>query len=574
MNKHHWWTCIVFVALFSCQRENLLDRMEYIKQVGNTDPQRALCMLDSIKLKVRSESDFIQKKYDLLDVRLHDKADMLPTSDMMVKELVAYFEEQGDDAEKQEVHYYAGSVYRDLHDTPRALEHFLKALEIGLNGKKCDSLLLRNTYSNLNFLYYQVQDYQHALPMAKEECRLSKALNKLNALDMIHVGAALTRLDSINSAKRAFRSALQLFKKNALIRQRGNALSSLLYHFSRFRMLSEAQECYEIIQEHNTLDSYSSDYFLSLGEYYSLTHQTDSVIACYQRIITDSVSLEGMYDASKLLFLLYEQEGNAAEANRYARFFVDISDSLNLGKRQELAATTNNEYQYHRNIEEERKVKEEKERYRNLLIGISLISAIVILTLFLVFTRRKNRRLKAMLAMQNELRHTQKDKQKLEDELTQKETELNGAKASLEKMMADLDSVNEKLTSYDKELAEKEKMLTAKMEQNKMFIRLLHQAELESTAEDVVQAVRQSSEGKRKMSLTDWNQLYRAVDELYPTFKDTFVKKLGAFSEQQMQVAYLMRIGLSNTQIENLTDVSHATIWRWVKKFNEAFFAS
>jgi hypothetical protein len=45
-------------------------------------------------------------------------------------------------------------------------------------------------------------------------------------------------------------------------------------------------------------------------------------------------------------------------------------------------------------------------------------------------------------------------------------------------------------------------------------------------------------------------------------------KKLGTFTEQQIQVCYLMRIGLSKHQIQNITNLSRVTIWRWEKKYN------
>lgn len=71
------------------------------------------------------------------------------------------------------------------------------------------------------------------------------------------------------------------------------------------------------------------------------------------------------------------------------------------------------------------------------------------------------------------------------------------------------------------------------------------------------------------MKQSDWIRLYQAVDSLYPNFRVDFVKKLRKFSEQQKQVCYLIRIGLTNTQIENITNLSHATVWRWVKKYSE-----
>ena len=87
-------------------------------------------------------------------------------------------------------------------------------------------------------------------------------------------------------------------------------------------------------------------------------------------------------------------------------------------------------------------------------------------------------------------------------------------------------------------------------------------------AEDVIYAIRQSSKGMKDMKSSDWKQLYQAVDELYPLFKDRLLKELGNFTEQQMQVCYLMRIGLSKSQIQGMTNLSRVTVWRWVKKYD------
>ena len=50
--------------------------------------------------------------------------------------------------------------------------------------------------------------------------------------------------------------------------------------------------------------------------------------------------------------------------------------------------------------------------------------------------------------------------------------------------------------------------------------------------------------------------------------EDLLLKELGTFTEQQMQVCYLMRIGLAKPQIQNMTNLSRATVWRWVKKYD------
>ncbi|MBO4551492.1 MAG: hypothetical protein J5733_12240, partial [Bacteroidaceae bacterium] len=98
--------------LVSCSDSGLIKRMEQIKAFGNENPEKALVMLDSLEIEIRSAGGYAKHKYDLLRVRLNDKADHMPSSDIMIKELMAYFEEEGSIPDKQEVYYYAGSTYR------------------------------------------------------------------------------------------------------------------------------------------------------------------------------------------------------------------------------------------------------------------------------------------------------------------------------------------------------------------------------------------------------------------------------------------------------------------------------
>ena len=73
------WLLILAVG---CGRTTeIVDKLELIKKAGDTDPESALLMLDSLDIPVRDESDYVQMKYDLLSLRLHDKADDRPSSD-------------------------------------------------------------------------------------------------------------------------------------------------------------------------------------------------------------------------------------------------------------------------------------------------------------------------------------------------------------------------------------------------------------------------------------------------------------------------------------------------------------
>ena len=455
-----------------------------------------------------------------------------------------------------------------MNDTPRALESFQNSLGICKQGEDFDSLLLRNTFSNLYWQYYNVQDYHNALKMAKEEYNLAKKMGILDAATVLHLGTTYIRLGHIYEAKKYFLQAYGLLYKTTDSESRNEAYFSLLYHFSTLKLKVKAQECYELIKKQKLNKLHSSDENLALGQYYLLKNHTDSAVSCYLDILKKSNDFQGKYDASKSLFQIYNHLGNKDKADMYANDFIKISDTLNLGERQLLAATVNNKYQYHIDKNKEEKARASAAFYRQLAFAVSTIACIIILILFLFLLYRRNQRLQGIITNANALILATNEVDKLKGDINIREQELEALKNSLKVIKAKLTGATAQIKQYEEELHEKERLLGEKINQNKSIIKLIHQSEFERKAEDVISDIRQFSEGIRSMSAADWTTFYNAVNKLYPYFSEMLTRKLGRIDEQELQVCYLLRIGLTNAQIQNLTGLSRTTVWRWTKKLD------
>ena len=568
--------CTVLLILSSCDNSgsSVSTKIDHIKIIGDTNALMALDMLDSLDTSIRHLSENVIKKYDLARLRVQDKAYVTATSDIVAKQLVAYYENNGTNMEKQEAYFYAGSVYRDLHDTPRSLEFYFKASEVAEYGNPFDTLMLRNTYSNLHYLFYNVQDYPQAYEYAMKEYGISKNIGKIELTSLAHLGMSLMALDSIDRAKDIFAFVLDTIFSNPKFREDEEILCSLLFNFSFLKDSVHAAKCISLLEKLNIEEANDFRNY-AYGEYYRMTGKRNSAISEFNKILQNKSDLLRMYDASKALFLIYNDGGDIVEANNLARLFVSLTDSIDLGKRQELAATVKNEFQYHRDQQHEQRLIHEKQQFKSWLIAAAIAIVIVLFVSIAVIFYRRNLYLNKLLSISNELNKQTASKDQLQASIAEREKELSESKKLLDKKENDLKSIriqlnelNEELRKSNEDLKKKERLLTERMAQNQTFINLLHQSELEGKAEDVIYAIRQSSEGKKNMTAADWKQLYNAIDELYPTFKDLLLKELGTFTEQQMQVCYLMRIGLSKTQIQNMTNLSRVTIWRWVKKFD------
>lgn len=530
-NIHRYCLYVLLLSLLSCGRSRYIDTLDNIKRVGDSNPDTALLMLDSLAAGIRGESEYVRNKYELLKIRLCDKAYRSATSDVAIRNLMGYFGDKGSSLEKQEVFYYAGSVYRDLCDTPRALEYFLKSLDYAQSGMVYDTVMLRNTYSNLNDLYYNVQDYGNAALMARKELEVCRLLDSDRLIPYLHLCSSYIGLDSLSLASAANDSAFNIFRASSVHERNNDNLVYVLYYYSMLNNKRMASLCHTMIMKDSLI---CSGFLPSLffAYYYDCVEKKDSAIAYCEKALELSKSLEERYDATKLLFALNKSNGDDKTACRLAYSYMQLSDSLDFGKRQEKAAQINNQHKYYIDKNRERMLNEQKEKYRRTLYLVSFIAIMLLCLGYVIHITRRNRQLNKILSLNVEIERVSLQEKNLRDELARKESELN-----------------------------------EKMAQNKTLVRLLHQSELTDKAEEVIESIRQVSNGEKTMSQSDWDQLFSAVDALYPDFKEQMVNKCDVLTEQQIQFCYLLRIGLSNVQIKNVTNLSRVTVWRWMKKF-------
>lgn len=126
---------------------------------------------------------------------------------------------------------------------------------------------------------------------------------------------------------------------------------------------------------------------------------------------------------------------------------------------------------------------------------------------------------------------------------------------------------NKRLKSAEKLLEETQGQLEEKRRQSQSLLQMLHHSEMQENATDIVAKVRMAAEGKMNFYDEDWKELFSAINSVYPDFSDMLLSRTTSLNEQQMQVCYLMRIGMSNPQIRNVTDLPRTTIWRWTKTY-------
>ena len=569
----HLLICLLLLASFvTCTdygSDREISRMDVIKQLGNSHPQLALASYDSLKDEFTKGSTYVRNKYTLLGIRLRDKAELPHTSDSCIRRLVPYFEKKGTIREMQEVYYYAGSVYRDLQDTPRSLEYFLKSAACTEKGE-ADSVMLRNCYSQLCAMYTKVQDYGNALQMAKAEYEVARSIGTLDGITMIQLGNAYMRTDSFPQATEVMRMMLT---ENDTTNLTPDILCDLLYYFSLTDDTANARFCYTRFVDMPERHPIKAQQHISLGKYFLLLGLTDSSAQHYQLALEQGDSI-CKYDACRKLFHLYEDCGEKEEAYKYASEFLRISTYLDLGMRQEQAATINNQYQYYKDKQEEDSIKAEKEimelyLWMTLLITLTLISVICA-----VYTFRKYQRQRLLHEISMTL-----DGDTGSDNGNEQETHvlmrikkgMDSARIKQEEMAKKLEkaegNIKEQGQSIERAKRDAEEKLQEahrQMERGVNLFKMAHLTELSKNDNDIVESIRKASRMEQELTSKQWSELISFINDRYPTFSQKIVTKHGPISEKQMHICYLLKMGFTNTEICNIMkDCSRSTIWRW-----------
>lgn len=203
----------------------------------------------------------------------------------------------------------------------------------------------------------------------------------------------------------------------------------------------------------------------------------DSAIIYSQRIIDNGKDQNNMYDAAKQLFRLYEEQGDVVNAHRYAVLYMQLSDTLDFGRRQEQAATLTNAYKYHMDQKKEMELRDEKEMYARTLFVSIFVFTLLGAGGAIVFIHRRNVHLRNMLELSERIEQMAHNEQELRKEMERKEVELRESKEDLAltkkdlvNTQAELDKANDKLTVHAATLQETEKMLAEKIKEGKMFL--------------------------------------------------------------------------------------------------------
>lgn len=543
---------ILFSMLLSCTGNKAYDQQlskaDSIMDIADDSAQIAIKMLDALKPKWSKFTKAQRMRYDLLYHKAMNKAYIDFTSDSTMLAVVDYYEHHGTANDKMLAYYILGCVYRDMHETPMALEYYNKATEqADTTAQDCDYATLCRVYSQMGVLFSkQYLPYQELFSFEKATHYAYKAHDTLNAIRYYYnKTGAYTYLDNEDSAIIVNTRAAELFRKHGYDRDADIAFGCNYVYYLKRNNIDKAKKAFEAYNRVNFAgnQNYEDSYAFLLyekGLFFLQTNQLDSAYCKLNESLKFSKSFSNKAITTKTLAQYYLKSNNPILAAKYAMKSTEYNDSDLVRVRKTQLHQLQAMYDYSRN-KRLAMVAEQKSEQRIMVIYVVILCSIILFCLSIFIYKlqmnKKNHRISLIQQLYNDsllkLQSNQRELQRVKDlnelEVIQQKEEVimnlkNTIKDIREKFSGSL------LTDTDIIL------------QNSAIFRKIQFITLHP---------------KEKLSNEDWIELSDLIEQLIPSFPQMLKNRL---TEKEYHICLLIRLHISPSSISNLVGLSNSGV--------------
>ena len=525
-----------------------LSKADSIMDIADDSAQIAIKMLDALKPKWSKFTKAQRMRYDLLYHKAMNKAYIDFTSDSTMLAVVDYYEHHGTANDKMLAYYILGCVYRDMHETPMALEYYNKATEqADTTAQDCDYATLCRVYSQMGVLFSkQYLPYQELFSFEKATHYAYKAHDTLNAIRYYYnKTGAYTYLDNEDSAIIVNTRAAELFRKHGYDRDADIAFGCNYVYYLKRNNIDKAKKAFEAYNRVNFAgnQNYEDSYAFLLyekGLFFLQTNQLDSAYCKLNESLKLSKSFSNKAITTKTLAQYYLKRNNPILAAMYAMKSTEYNDSDLVRVRKTQLHQLQAMYDYSRN-KRLAMVAEQKSEKRIMVIYVVILCSIILFCLSIFIYKlqmnKKNHRISLIQQLYNDsllkLQSNQRELQRVKDlnelEVIQQKEEVimnlkNTIKDIREKFSGSL------LTDTDIIL------------QNSAIFRKIQFIILHP---------------KEKLSNEDWIELSDLIEQLIPSFPQMLKNRL---TEKEYHICLLIRLHISPSSISNLVGLSNSGV--------------
>ena len=400
MKRFGWFILVVIVlsqAFFACRPPVYSPRLVEIDSLCEDRADSAIMVLQRMAMDTAKMSPDDRMYYKFLAVKAADKAYIKHTSDSLIRQLLPFFEEGGDDRLLPEFYYYAGRVYRDIGDAPQALDYFQRA--INLLPDTTNLKLKSVVYSQMGYTAYLCNLYDKALELHRGNYECGKLAKDTVSMiyGLMDMAVCQEMHHHLDSAEALYSDAMRLAQASHNYEMQASLHTQisvmLLSQGNKDEALIHIRKAIEYDDPDNRSATYSAavDIFNSLGiEDSAFYYNTE---ALKYGTIYARKSAYGRFAA------YYIKHGLPKLSLKYRRLYKLATDSVDNITATEAVARMNSLYNYQIRERENIQLKAEKFKNQNIIILLTfgLILTIVLIVVIIIYSRERRKALRYKL---------------------------------------------------------------------------------------------------------------------------------------------------------------------------------
>ena len=553
--KHllHIFITIVCIAIVAGCADNsrLRDDIDRAGRLADTRPDSAIALLDSLSPAIEQADKATRMRYDLMLIKSRDKAYIEHRNDSMIAPVVEYFTDHTDPNLTPLALYYAGRVYSDLGDAPRALDYYQQAV----NAIGDDTIKHYGIYkiclSQMAELFMTQKLDRNALEAALKAVDFSSPETLHIDYDMI--ACIYSRIGIMDSSliyyNRAYECAKQ-YNKSEICRVQ-QQLASFLYNCGEYYKADSLLSTIAEYPDHIKIRLYAVKAGTKIktvgyeGAFPYLKWLADSGDIYGQKYGNGELANYYSYIAEK-----YDAAEKYDSAAMHLRSYIKLQDSINKITQIEAVEKVKGMYDYSIREKDNKILRTENRLRRELNVALAFILAAVVFIGWILF--RDSNRKRMMLRYKNiALKSILDDTRKSTKEYQQ---EMQAKVDSLTKQLDVIDSVKATATELaikKSELQLSASILSAEERSEKQFM-LMSQPVISDINNAII-------DGTILQNTDAMSRLEKCIEEIYPGFRHKLVDVCG-LTKTEYQVSLLLKAEISPSDIAKLLAKSNGAI--------------
>ena len=561
---HLGFFLLVLLGLCACGQDSYPSALLRADSLVSVAPDSTCALLARWADSAAHAPERVRMYHALLTVKAADKAYAKHTSDSLIRQVVAYYEDGGDKSLLPEAYYYAGRVYRDLGDAPQALDYFERAADALL--PRGQEVLAGKIYSQTGTLFLYQRMYKEALEMFRRAYAYDVKAGDVRGqvFDLRDMGDAYQGLEKTDSALVCIQKAYGLASAGGEAELVSLVQGQRLSLYLQLQEYDSAEICLREAFKHVHKASRSGLYF-KVAELYNYTGRLDSAIYYWKQLLNCGT----IYAKEMAHFALAQVAMRRKNMDKVLEHFVQYqwcNDSIRRLTNTETLRQMHSLYNYKLREKENQKLKAEKQQ-RQFVFYAALGTCVLLLTMafgYVQYIRRK--RVELQQRLENANRVKEEAEQRSEHFIRENEQKI----AALEQQLRESDAAHREQLQRQKEMMEWEnRQARAAMEKQRLLKETMVETDIRK---ELVARLSTSHIGNRMLKERDWPRIEREIEVCSPDFKEKLQTLYPDYSEFEYHLCLLIRLGMRPVDMAELTAHTKESVTATRRRMYEKVF--